>query len=75
MSYRQPRTKVIPTVGRENGGPFRPVVILEDVQDWLTPAQARALAVRLNQASDDAIAKHAAHLDKARKARAKKEGR
>lgn len=73
MSYSRPRTKVTATVGRENDGPPRPVVMLEDVRDWLTPAQARALAARLNQASDDAIDKYAAY--KSRKARAKKEGR
>lgn len=64
MSYSRPRSKVTGTVGRTNSGPLLPVVILEDVQDWLTPSQARALAARLNRASDVALEKYSAYLAK-----------
>lgn len=64
MSYPRPRTKVTAAVGRTNDGPPKPVVTLDNVQDWLTPGQARALAARLNAASDAAIAKFSAYRDK-----------
>jgi hypothetical protein len=51
-------------VGRINSRPSAPYVQLEDVQDWLTPSQARALAARLNQKSDEAIEKFSVHRAK-----------
>jgi hypothetical protein len=64
MSGR-PRTKVTGTVGRTNGGPPKAVVILDDPQEWLTPSQARALAARLNRASDEALEKYGVYRAKA----------
>jgi uncharacterized protein (DUF2267 family) len=71
VSYYRPRSKVTGTIGRTNSGPVLPVVMLENIRDWLTPSQARALAARLNRASDVAIEKYSAY--RAKKARAKRE--
>jgi hypothetical protein len=62
------------TIGRTNSGPPRAVVILDNIQDWLTPSQARALAARLNAASDAALEKYSAYLDRKAKARRKPKG-
>ncbi len=69
---RWPRSKVTAVIGRTNDGPPKPVVMLEDPLDWFTPSQARALAARLNKASDDALEKYSVYL--AKKARRKPKG-
>ncbi len=44
--------KVNGTLGRHNGGPLKPVVMVEGDVDWLSTKQARQLAARLTKAAD-----------------------
>lgn len=44
--------KVNGTLGRLNGGPLKPVVMIEGDVDWLSTKQARQLAARLTKAAD-----------------------
>lgn len=44
--------KVEGKLGRLNGGPLKPVVMIEGDVDWLSTKQARQLAARLTKAAD-----------------------
>lgn len=49
-------TKIRAAVGRVNSGPRRGYVMLEDVQEWMTPRQTRAFCARLEKAATRAEA-------------------
>ena len=52
-------TKIKGTVGRYNFEPYAPFVILDNVEEWMTPQQTRAFAHRLLKAAEVAESKYA----------------
>jgi hypothetical protein len=47
MGYFRPKMTIKAIVGKKNGGPLRPYVEVENIESWLSPSQARAVASRL----------------------------